>query len=398
MDIDDLFHSPRSNIARFAEMQVHLYRHDVTLQDYFHALDIEMFAGPRSASDVLTSTNPLLAWTCHAAKKVTGILKAPKFKTDILYAPTLYFGRKTEIRFLTKTLLGLAQTGAEVLCLLAGHAHFREELDRGLEAAGCSKQVTFLDPGMPLNPLEVRTRAMAARMRARAAFEKTVQILEPLGLSPTSSAIPDFERTAQSVEAWERLAPSIEFDAVVARCHWYDVCSNVCRTGVERGKPVITFQQGVVDHTLDVPITASKFVAFGAPSAAVLAQLNRRFFDAVKKPEPIVDFVNAGSLFDVLSPLADQFDLRTVLFVDLHSNPGDPWGNEGEVQALLQLADRLLNAKLPLRRLLIRPHPHWTGLNLEVCLELAREHREVCASYPIRCGRLKTICVVPRWL
>jgi hypothetical protein len=384
MDIDDLFHAPQSSIAKFAEMQVHLYRHDVTLQDYFHALDREMFSGPRNSLSVRTPFNSLVARSFRAADKATQVLKSRRFKTDILFSPTPYFGRKTEIRFLARTLLGLAQTGAEILCLLPANASVRQELESELATAGYSKQVTFLDPRMPLNPIEGRMRAIAAKVRGRAAFEKTVQILEPFGLSPTSSALPDFERTAQYIEAWERLAPAIEFDAVVARCHWYDLCSSVCRTGLQRGKPVITFQQGVVDHTLDVPITASKFVAFGASSASVLTQSNRRFFDAVGSLEPPVEFFNAGSLFDVIVPLSDQFSLQSVLLIDFHSVPGDPWGTEREVQALLQLAEKLLSAKLPLRHLVIRPHPHWSDHDLGACLKLVREHRDVCElSHPV---------------
>src|SRR5208337_5170215 len=223
MDIHDLFHSPKDHIAKFAEMQVHLYRHDVSLQDYFHALDREMFEDSRGVPSDRASINPLVAWSFHAADKASQILKPRKLKMDVLFCPTPYFSRKTEIRFLARTLLGLAHIGAEILCLLPVYAPFRRDLVLELTAAGCSKQITFLDPGMPFNPVEVRMRSIAARLRGRAAFEKTVQILEPRGLSPTRSALADFERTAQYVEAWERLAPSIEFEAVVARCHWYDL-------------------------------------------------------------------------------------------------------------------------------------------------------------------------------
>lgn len=366
-------------------MQVHLYRHDVSLQDYFHALDLDMFYTQGCVPSDRGSTNPLATWSFHAADKVSQILKPRKFKTGILFSPTPYLGgRKTEDRFLVRTLLGLAQTGAEILCLLSVHAPFRQELELELTAAGCRKQITFLDPGMPFNPVERRMRTIAARLRGRADFEKTVQILEPHRLSPSRSALTHFERTAQYVEAWERLAPSIEFDAVVARCHWYDLCSSVCRTAMERGKPVITFQQGVITHTTDFPITASKFVAFGAPSASVLAQTNRRFFDAVGIPEPPIDYFHVGSLFDTLLPLPDQFSLQTILIVDLHSVPGDSFGTEGGTQALFRLAKELLAAKLPLRRLVIRPHPNWSNFDLEACLKLVRGHRDVCElSHPI---------------
>jgi len=384
MDIDDLFHSQQDQIAKFAEIQVRLYREEVSLQDYFLALDLEVFDGPRTVHSGRTAVNPLLAWTFHAADKTIRVFKSRKLKADVLFCPTPYFDRPSEIRFLSRTLLGLSQTGAEILCLLPVYVPVRQELEAALEAAGCSKQVTFLDPGMPFYPFEGRMRSIAARLRGRAAFEKTVQILQPHGLSPNTDALTKFERSAQYVEAWERVASSIEFDAVVARCHWYDLCSSVCRTALQRGKPVITFQQGVITQTTDVPVTASKFVAFGAPSASVLAETNRRFFDAVGKPEPRIDYFPAGSLFDTLLPLPDQFSLQTVLIIDLHSVPTDPFGTKEQTQALLQMAKDLLAAKLSLRHLVIRPHPHWSNFDLEACLKLAREHRDVCElSHPI---------------
>jgi hypothetical protein len=343
-----------------------------------------MLYGQNGGRSGRPSTNPLAAWSFRAADKASRVIKPPKVKTEILFCPTPYFGRKTEIRFLIRTLLGLCQTGAEILCLLPVHAPFRKELDEKLEDAGYGKQIRFLDPRISFGPIDGRMREIAAKLRGRAAFAKTVEILEPYGLSPTRWSLLDFERTAQDIEAWERLAPSIEFDAVVARCHWYDLCSSVCRTGLERGKPVITFQQGVVDYTMDVPIVASKFVAFGASSASVLAQLNHRFFDAVGSPEPPVEFFPAGSLFDVLLPLPDQFSLQTVLLIDSHSVEGDPFGTKAEVQSLLQLAEKLLSTQPSLRRLVLRPHPHWSDHDLEACLELVREHRDVCeVSHPV---------------
>jgi hypothetical protein len=386
MNINDLFHSPKDHVQKFAEAQVHLYRHDVSLQDYFHALDLNMFYDQDCVANGRhrPSINPVIDWCFRAADTASRILRPRKLKTDVLFCPTPYLGRNTEDRFLIRTLLGLAQTGAEILCLLPAFATIRQELELELAAAGKSKQVTFLDPGMPFNPVEGRMRSVAALLRGRAAFEKTVQILEPHGLSPNSSALRHFEGTAQYVEAWERLAPSIEFEAVVARCHWYDLCSPVCRTGMQRGKPVITFQQGVFGHTTDVPVTASKFVAFGASSAAVLAEANQRFFDAVGSPESPIDYVSAGSLFDTLLPLSDQFSLQTVLMIDMHTVGRDTWGDGEQAQALLQLAEKLLAAKLPLRRMVIRPHPQWKDFDLGACLKLVREHGDVCElSHPV---------------
>ena len=365
-------------------MQVHLYRQDVSLQNYFQALDIDVFSRPRDSISPRTSINRFKAWSFHAADKATRIVKSRRIRTDILFAPTPYFGRKTEVRFLARTLMGLAKTGAEILCLLPLYSSIHLEMEAELDAAGCGGQVKFLDPRMHSGSVDGRMREIAAKLRARAAFRETVEILEPYGLSPTDYALAGFERTALYVEAWDRLAPSMEFDAVVARCHWYDLCSSVCRTGLERGKPVITFQQGVVDYTMDVPIVASKYVAFGASSASVLAEVNSRFFNAVGSPEPPVEFAPAGSLFDVLLPLPDQFSQHTVLLIDSHSVQGDPFGTKTEVESLLQLAEKLLKTQPSLRRLVIRAHPHWNDHDLGACLELVRQHREVCEiSHPV---------------
>ena len=109
---------------------------------------------------------------------------------------------------------------------------------------------------------------------------------------------------------------------MVARCHWHPLCSPVCRTARQRGKPVITFQQGVIGHTLDVPVTASKYVAFGQSSASFLARMNRRFFQAAGMPEPPVEYVNGGCLFDTVIALPDQFAHQTLLMVDVPTGPG----------------------------------------------------------------------------
>ena len=384
MKIDDLFHSPKDHLQKFADAQVHLYRHDASLQDYFHALDLDMFYGEDRVPKGRSSINPVIHWCFRAADKATQIFGRRTIKTDVLFSPTPYFSRKTEIRLLTRTLLGLADTGAEIICLLPENAPFRQDLESELTAAGRRKQVTFLDPAMCFHPLERRMCSVAGRLRGRAAFEKVVQILEPHGLSPSRSALGEFERAAHYVEMWERLAPYIEFNSVVARCHWYVLCSPVCRTAMQRGKPVITFQQGVFGHTTDVPVTATKFVAFGASSATVLAEANRRFFDAVGSPEPPVEYVSGGSLFDTILPLSDQFSLQSVLMIDLHSAQDDAWGDGEQAQALFRLAEKLLAAKLPLRHLVIRPHPQWKESDLAECLKLVREHRDVCElSHPV---------------
>lgn len=385
MNIDGLFHSSADHVAAFSQMQLHLYRHDASLQDYFMMLQMDTLTSPRFNSRDQRTSSRLLAWAIQGADIVSQLRPRQKIKTDVLFCPMPYFSRKAENRFLVRTLLGLAQTDAKIVCLLPSNAPCREEIDALLAAERRSGQVTFVDPMAPLSPVEARLRSKAATMRGCSAFEETARILEPHGLSPGGELRPHFEHVAYFVEAWERLAPWIEFDAVVARCHWQVLCSPVCRTALQRGKPVITFQQGVIGHTLDVPVTASTFVAFGQSSASFLARVNRAFFQAAEMPEAPVKYVSGGSLYDDITSLPDQFDHQTLLLVDVPQPncQGVFYGVESQCQALLQLAERLLAEDLPLRRLVIRPHPFWSNLDFEACQRLVRKYSTRCElSHP----------------
>jgi hypothetical protein len=383
MDIDGLFYSPEDRIAAFSQAQVHLYRQDTSLQDYFIQLQTDPLHGPRSSSRDRRPTRQLVSLAVRSADWVSRLNQRRRIKTDVLFCPIPYFGRKTENQLLARTLLGLAQTDAKILCLLPGDSPCKDELNAQLEASGHKGQVEFIDPAEASNSIEARTRVRMSRTRGRSAFEKVISILEPHGLSPSPEVEGGFEHIAHFVEAWEHLEPTVEFDAVVARCHWHALCSPVCRTARQRGKPVITFQQGVIGHTLDVPLTASKFVAFGQPSAKFLAQANDRFFQACDMTAPKVDYVKGGSLFDTIIDLPDQFDLRTLLIVDVPGPQDDFYGVENQSRALIQLADRLLSSDPLQCRVVIRPHPFWNGLDFEACQRLVRRHPNRCElSHP----------------
>ena len=378
MDVHDFFPSSASRISAFANAQVHLYRHDVRLQDYFEALQLDTLASPRVKASDLGGRRRPYTWTVRAADKASGLGGRRKIKADVLLCPNPDLRRKAEGKFFLRTLSGLAHTGAKVLCLLAEGSPWWHEAHARLAASGRAQQVEFIDPTAPWNRAEAAMRPRVASLRAQSAFAQTVQLLEPHGLNPSREVEAGFNRLAFFAEAWERLAPHLEFEGVVARCHWLGLCSPVCRTGRERGKPVIAFQQGVIGHTLDAPVSVSRFVAFGQPSASLLAGMNRRFFEAVGLPEPQVDYVRGGCLFDPVTSLRDQFDQQTLLMVDIPLPPGDFYGIASQCQALLQLGEKLLTSGLPLRRLVIRPHPHWGSLDLESCQCLARK-------FPARC-------------
>ncbi len=385
MKIDHLFHSSADRISAFLQAQLHLYRHDPSLQDYFMMLQLDSLKGPRGKSSSRSVSDRFVksgVWTSERVNRFRGV---QKLKADILFCPMPDSSRKTESRFLIRSLLGLVQTDATILCLLPSGVPFRDKLEAELTAVGRRGQVTFVDPFAHVKRLDARLRWMATKVRAREAFEKTVEILEPFGLHPGLEVQENFRYIANSVEAWEKLEHTIDFDYAVARCHWHALCSPVCRTAQQRDKPVITFQQGVISHTLDVPVTASTYVAFGQSSASFLDAMNREFFRAAEVEESPVNYVSGGSLYDTVSVLPDQFDNQTLLIVDVPQpeGQGDFYGVEDQCAALLQLADRLLCAEVPLRRLVIRPHPFWSNLNLENCQRIVQRHSSRCElSHP----------------
>ncbi len=383
METDDLFHSSSRHIAEFAEMQVRLYRHDPRLQDYFMQLQLGTLARPNFGSGNAHRARPLFNLVIHGADKVAGLLPRRKYKADVLFCSAPYHDRKTENELTIRTVLGLAQADATILCLLGAGAPFRKELDLRLAAAGRTRQVEFVDPTASSNPIEARLRTRSARIRARSTLQEISEVLDRHDLNLRSEIQSGFEHTAYYVDAWERLAPMVDFETAVTRCHWNTICSSVCRTALERGNHAITFQQGVIGHTLDAPVTASKYVAFGQASASFLARVNHRFFDAARVPERPVEYIQGGCLFDKVCNPPNQYDLQTLLMVDVQANAGDFYGVADQCQALLELAERLLNAELPLCCLIIRPHPHWSDLNLESLQAFARKYSSRCElSHP----------------
>jgi hypothetical protein len=129
MDLEGLFHSPVDRIAAFAQMQAHLYRHDESLQDYFLALQNGTLEVPGLSSADQGSGSVLIESAIQGVGTVSRLRRRRKIKTDVLFCPVPYFERKTENQFLVRSLQGLAQTDATILCLLSDGAPCRKEID-----------------------------------------------------------------------------------------------------------------------------------------------------------------------------------------------------------------------------------------------------------------------------
>ena len=379
MEISELFRSPSDHIVDFFRAQVQLYREDPALHDYFMALQHNgLVKAPAALNGVGARSR---SFPVRIADRVSRIRGRRKLKANVLVCWNPHFGRPTETRFLIRTLIGIAETGASVICLLPFDAPQKQIAD-ALVAVGLLSRVHFVDPAVR-GSAEAMIRRSMARERASAAHETITRSLHPLGLAPNAAAGEWFQMMAKHVEDWSKVEDSLEFDSVVARCHWLPLCSAVCRTGMERKLPVITFQQGVIGHSLDAPMIATKFVAFGQSSAAFMGALNSEFYKAAKLPEPSVEYIPSGSLIDGIQELPNQFSRRTLLIVDVPTGHSDFYGVGAQSSALLQLAARVLEAGSSVERVIIRPHPFWSDLDFTECRNIALQHPGKCEiSHP----------------
>jgi len=97
MDTSDFFHSPVDRIAAFAQVQLHLYRQDVRLQDNFLALQTDALAGPRANSGNHRVNNHLHTWAIQSADKLNRLRPRRKIKADVLLCWDPYFCRQTDV-------------------------------------------------------------------------------------------------------------------------------------------------------------------------------------------------------------------------------------------------------------------------------------------------------------
>ena len=364
-------------MERFAAQQVLLYKQNPSWQCFFEALQMDTLGDS-------PATPSYRAMMHHLANKaIIGGSRAfrqrrKRVKADVLLCPTPYFSRESEMHLFLKILIGIAKTGRSIACLMPRDVPCSLELNHLLDAHNLRSRIHFIDLLGDLNLIERPLLRKAGLAQGEIAFDNAVDILMPHCVAPGWNTLPHFQRLARFLEAWQQISDQIEFESAVTRCHWMPLCAAVSRTAIERGKRAITFQQGVIGHSLDAPVTASDFVAFGDQSAVFLNALHRAFFAAVGTTEPQVSYHRAGCLFDPIVDRKGHFSQSTLLVVDYPSAQIDFYGVQTQIDALFTLMERFLAEGHPSWRVIVRPHPHWQGLNLASCQTLANR-------YPGRC-------------
>jgi len=345
---------------RFAAAQVQICREQPELFPYLYPIQNHVRGGtslpapPSSAA--LKSKLRRNGGRC--LRRLNDILPRRTIRADVLLCGVWVWERTQEIRLLDELLTGLLQSGRSALVLIhrgtTSHQRLREtaaELDAG-------RRVTFLDPRGFFGRLSDRLRLDDVPRRTETTMRRILDVLRPVELTLTASVRDTLAWTVRCHAMWTRWAPHLQFDTAIVRCHWLPLCSSVSMTARQRGVPVTTLQQGVISHTMDVPVMADQYVCFGESSATTLRALDADFAETTGRTIQCQKYAPVGSLIDPIEPSTPPFGARTLLVIGQFTGWAvGYYGLEQHQKNLLRLIRRLLEDTSVVERVLIRPHP-----------------------------------------
>lgn len=383
------FNFPSRGVAEaFAQAQIVLYRASPHFQNYFYSL--QKHVSFESEAQVERSlerplehpVSPWLSSTATLARSAQSLARrVPKrrYQVDVLVCGIWLWARRQEDELMARLLQNLLAQGASVLCLLHEETgdRIKQQLRSAVDPASLNR-LHFLDPAGRVGRLDARFGLGVARHRAHADFDQAQRLLARSGIHIQASALPEFEWAAARLTEWEAWAPSIEFETALVRCHWLPLCSAVAHTALARHKKAVTLQQGVIGHSLDVPLLAHQYLCFGSSSRQVSREMESAFAKATGWSPVCEDYVPAGSLFDPILDLPDNFDQRTVLVLGQSTRWANHlYGLEEQTAALIQLVTRLCEATEGVKKVVIRPHPASID---------SQQWQRIAARFPERCG------------
>lgn len=376
------FNFPNRGVAEaFAKAQVVLYQASPRFQHYFYSIQKHV-----SFDTSVSTETPVSSWTptatlTRAAQSLTKLVPKQHYQVDVLVCGIWLWARRQEDGLTVRLLQKLLEQGASVLCLL--HEGTSDGIRQQLRAVGpeALDRLHFLDPAGRIGRLDARFQLGMARQKAYEDFDLVQQLLAPHNIQIEASALPEFEWAAARLIEWAAWAPFIKFETALVRCHWLPLCSAVAHTALARQKKVVTLQQGVVGHSLDVPILAHQYLCFGSSSKRMLSEMESAFAEATGGSSICKDYVPVGSLFDPILDLSNNFSQRTVLVLDQSTRWANHlYGLEEQTAALVRLVTLLCTATKGLRQVVVRPHP--ASIDSQQWQDLAAQFPERCEISP----------------
>ncbi|EDX84937.1 hypothetical protein S7335_2636 [Synechococcus sp. PCC 7335] len=372
------FNFPNRGVAEaFAKAQIVLYQASPHFQHYFYSLQKHVSFDTSPQAEVLASPWTPIATLARTAQSLSELAPRRHYRVDVLFCGIWLWTRRQEDKLVVRLLQNLLEQGASVLCLLhkGTSDRIKQQLQSVVEPVALDR-LHFLDPAGRLGRLDARFELGTSRHRAHADFNHAQQLLAPHGIQIQASALPEFEWAAARLIEWEAWAPFIEFETALVRCHWLPLCSAVAHTALARQKKAVTLQQGVIGHSLDVPIIAHQYLCFGSSSKRMSSEMDSAFAEATGRSPVCEDYVPVGSLFDPILDLSDNFSRRTVLVLDQSTRWANHlYGLEEQTAALIELVTLLCEASA-LHKVIIRPHPASTD---------SRQWQQLAARFPKRC-------------
>ncbi len=378
------FNFPNRGVAEaFALAQTVLYQASPRFQHYFYSLQkhVSFDAGALDTSikdKALGSPWMPIATLARTAQSLTKRVPRRHYQVDVLVCGIWLWARRQEDKLMVRLLQNLLEQGVSVLCLL--HEGTSDGIRQQLRSAvgpEALERLHFLDPAGRIGRLDARFQLGTARQKAYEDFDLAQQLLAPHGIRIDASALPEFEWAAARLLEWKAWASFVEFETALVRCHWLPLCSAIAHTALERQKKVVTLQQGVVGHSLDVPILAHQYLCFGSSSEQVFREMESTFADATGRGSVCTDYVPVGSLFDPILDLSDNFSQRTVLVLDQSTRWANHlYGLEEQTTALIRLVTLLCESTEGVRQVVIRPHPASTD---------SQQWQRLADQFPARC-------------
>lgn len=354
--------APGGGAEAFAVAQVALSRHDPSLSPYLFALQRHVSFEP-AASTASSGPRRLFRHAIDAGRILDGwIARLPRRRldVDVLLCGVWQWERPAEIRLWETVVNHVLQSGRNAAVLVHGGSESARRLSERHPDEIASGRLRLVDPRGLAGRAADRLDAARAWNQARGDFETARTVLREEGVHLADEAFETFAWIAARSEEWRLWADRIDFRSALVRCHWLPLGRDVAETGLERGIPTASLQQGVVSHSMDAPLTVHRMGVFGAPSAELLEQLDAEFSHSTGRVRTCTDFLPGGPFLD--SPVSlgsptpglvlalDQAQPWALDYYDLHR------AQEDLVEALDALLHRAPRARIRLRR-----HPAAAG-------------------------------------
>ena len=357
---------PTGRAAAFASAQVALVREDPALQRVFPAIQHHVRHGtPSRAAGPPPGRRPLRLPR----------LPRRRLRGDVLLAPTWLWQRPGEDALLADVLAALLHADLAVLVPMHRGSPLRARLHAAARRVARGRLVLF-DPRGLGRRLETLRPDVTAAVVARREEHRVREVLAGEGLALEDGARAGLQWEADRALDWAGVADAVQAPVALVRCHWLPLCSAVAHDAVRRDRRVVTLQQGVVSHSVDVPVVADSYLAVGRPSATLVRRMDAALAGAAGRGVRCGAFHPVGSLVDpVPVPGPDPFGRRRVLVVDQSVQSATRYhGVQDEQDALVRIVEELVTGREP-ARVLVRPHPNGDALG---------RWRALAAAHPAR--------------